>query len=163
MMKECSEKEYKRRFPDITESVELLERLVKKEVNMQRKVRLKLLYLIKTDRVKSQKAAADELSVHRNSIGNWLQAYRSGGFKDMLFIGAAGGPPEQRSLPEAVYNELEERLKDPEGFISYQEIHEWVTTERHVDIKYGTLYDIVRHKLCAKLKSAKKSHIKKDR
>jgi transposase len=47
---------------------------------------------------------------------------------------------------------LEEKLQCPQGFSSYGEILEWLKQEFHVEVKYKTVYRVVRYQLQAKLK-----------
>ncbi|MEH2081259.1 MAG: winged helix-turn-helix domain-containing protein [Nostoc sp.] len=47
---------------------------------------------------------------------------------------------------------LVEKLQCPQGFSSYGEILEWLKQEWNVEVKYKTVYRIVRYQLQAKLK-----------
>ena len=47
---------------------------------------------------------------------------------------------------------LKQQLKDSQGFHSYGQIQQWLSTELGLNIAYKTVYQLVRYKLKAKLK-----------
>ena len=47
---------------------------------------------------------------------------------------------------------LVEKLREPQGFSSYGEIVEWLKQECNTEVKYKTVYRVVRYQLKAKLK-----------
>ena len=63
-------------LPEITESAEQLEELVRKEQDAQIQRRLYMILLLKSGKAESRSAAARHLGVHRNTIANWLQLYQ---------------------------------------------------------------------------------------
>lgn len=66
-------------LPEITESAQRLDRLVRKERDAQVQRRLHMLLLLKTGKAKSRSAAARRLGVHHNTIASWLNLYEEGG------------------------------------------------------------------------------------
>ena len=148
-------------LPEISESSERLERLVRKERDAQIQRRYHMLLLLKTGEAESRSAAARHLGVHRNTIAEWVGLYEEGGLEKLREIGEPGPEPGQQSIPSDVMEDLKERLSKPEGFGSYKEIQQWLAEERDVDLCYSTVHGIVRYDLGAKPKSPRPSHPKK--
>jgi transposase len=104
---------------------------------------------------------AQLLGVHRNTIGHWLARYEAGGLDALLDVYVPAGKP--LSLPPDVLAALEEALRQPAGFASYEALRQWVKQVHHLDVNYHTLYTIVRTRFNAKLKVPRPSHTKKPR
>ena len=77
------------------------------------------------------------------------------------FFSLAAATPNLISLAPAVLASLENALHRPEGFASYEELRQWVRRTHGVEIKYKTLYTLVRTRFQTKLKVARPSHTKK--
>jgi transposase len=148
-------------LPEITESAEQLEELVRKEQDAQIQRRYHMLLLLKTGEVKSRSAAARRLGVHRNTIASWLELYEEGGLWGLRKVGEPGPDPGQQSIPSEVIEELKKRLSEPEGFGSYKEIQQWLAEEHGLELPYSTVHRIVRYELEAKPKAPRPSHPKK--
>ena len=148
-------------LPEISESAERLERLVRQERDAQIQRRYHMLLLFKTEEAKSRSAAARHLGVHRNTIADWIGLYEKGGLEKLREIGEPGPEPGQQSIPPTVMEDLKERLSKPEGFGSYKEIQQWLAEEQGVELCYSTVHGIVRYDLEAKPKSPRPSHPKK--
>jgi transposase len=149
-----------RDFPPIEESAEALQDMLAHEHSARRRTRLHLLFLIRSGQVKNREQAAKHLVVHRNSIQNWLNAYKSGGLKQLLHIGTTGPRPEQKSLSVPAYEALQEQIRG-DGFSGYTDAQEWLQREHGVDLPYSTVHKIIRYRLKAKLKRARPRHQKK--
>ena len=65
------------------------------------------------------------------------------------------------SLALHVLASLEQVLHRPEGFASYEALRQWVRRTHGVDVKYKTLYTMVRTRFKAKLKVARPTHTQK--
>jgi transposase len=148
-------------IPEITEPVEQLEELVRKEKDAQIQRRFHMLLLLKTGEAKSRSGAARHLGVHRHSVADWLELYEEGGLEGIQKIGEPGPDPGQQSIPSDVMEALKERLSEPEGFGSYKEIQRWLDEEHGVELCYSTVHGIVRYDLGAKPKAPRPSHPKK--
>ena len=148
-------------LPEITESAEQLEELVRKEQDAQIQRRYHMLLLLKTGEVKSRSAAARRLGVHRNTIASWLELYEEGGLGGLRKVGEPGPDPGQQSIPSEVMEELKKRLSEPEGFGSYKEIQQWLAEEHGLELPYSTVHRIVRYELEAKPKAPRPSYPKK--
>jgi len=149
------------RFPVITQSVDELERLLRAERNAQVRRRIHLLLLIRSGQVKTRAQAARHLAVHRNSIRTWLLIYESGGLESLLRIQQGAPKAEQKTLPEPVFQALQERLGEggfPDGYL---EVQRWLENKFALVVPYKTIHRIVYYRLKAKLKRTRPSHVKK--
>ena len=148
-------------LPEITESVEKLERLVRKEKDAQIQRRFQMLLLLKTREAKSRSGAARQLGVHRHTVSDWVELYEEGGIEKIQEVEDPGPEPGQESIPPEVMETLKNRLSEPEGFGSYKEIQQWLADEHGVELPYSTVHGIVRYDLEAKPKVPRPSHPKK--
>jgi transposase len=148
-------------LPPITEDLETLEDRLRRERHPKRKPRLHLLVLLKSGQVTSRGQAATHLALHRNTVAAWLRRYRTGGLEALLTYQKAGAPAGQKTLPPAVFAQLQARLATLSGFTSYVELQQWLREEFGLEVPYTTLHGIVRYQLQAKLKRPRPSHAKK--
>ena len=91
---------------------------------------------------------AQLLGVHRHTVGHWLAIYEARGLEGLLDLYVPAGKP--LSLPPGVLAALEQALRHPTGFASYEALRQWVKQQHRLDVNYHTLYTIVRTKLKAK-------------
>jgi hypothetical protein len=82
-----------------------------------------------------------------------------GGLDALLATYSPAGTPV--SLAPAVLASLEQALRRPEGFASYEALRQWVRHTHGVEVKDKTLYTLVRTRFKTKLKVARPSHTKK--
>ena len=145
--------------PVIIEDVENLKQRLHHAQHGRKKPRLQMRYLLASGQAKTRRDVAKLLGVHRNTIGHWLARYATGGLEALLDLYVPPGKPV--SLPPDVLAGLEQALRQPAGFASYEAVRQWVTQHDHLDVKYHTLYTIVRTRFNAKLKVPRPSHTKK--
>ncbi len=118
-----------------------------------------MLYLLASEQARTRQEAATLLGVSRNTLGRWLALYETGGMAALLTVYV---PPGKRpSLAPEVLVSIEQRLQQPTGFSSYEELRQWVEQTHQVRVKYKTLYTLVRKRFKAKLKVPRPSHTKK--
>ena len=79
-------------MPNIKESLDELYTKLHKEQRAAEKRRIHMLVLIKEGKRVTRKAVAKYLAVHRNTIGDWLSIYESGGLTALLEIKPSGAP-----------------------------------------------------------------------
>jgi len=147
-------------LPEIHEPVSELEMLRKRERDLRLRPRLHLLILIASGQVRTRIAAAERLEVHRNTVGQWLSAYKAGGISGLRTVEKTGAKARQRSVPLPVWEELQARLA-ADGFDSYLEVQRWLAEAQGIALPYGTVHHLVRYRLGAKLKRARPVHGKK--
>lgn len=147
-------------LPEIHEPLSELELLHKRERDLRLRPRLQLLILIASGQVRTRVAAAEHLGVHRNTVGEWLSAYKAGGVSGLRVVAKTGAKPQQRSVPAQVWEELQAQLS-ADGFDSYRAVQRWLAEEQGIELPYGTVHDLVRYRLGAKLKRSRPVHGKK--
>jgi transposase len=118
-----------------------------------------MLYLLASRHAHTRQDVAQLPGVHRNTIGRWLALYATGGLAALLATYVPAGKPV--SLTPAVLASREQALRRPAGFASYEALRQWVRRTHGVEVKYKTLYTLVRTRFKAKLKVARPSHTKK--
>src|SRR4028119_2110960 len=135
---------------EIWETEEELKALLGREKDAHRHEKLQVLYWLKTQRVDSVLSAAVRLGKHRTTIQRWLSSYRSGGIKELLLQKPRSGRPRIMN-PETV-ERLSKELQEPEGFNSYKEVHQWLTSCCEVKVAYRTVHQWARYRLKSKIK-----------
>jgi transposase len=145
--------------PPIREDEAALKQRLRQEHDGPKKLRLQMLYLLVSRQAQDRQEVARLLGVHRNTIGRWLARYAAGGMDTLLATYVPAGKPV--SLAPAVLASLEQALRRPEGFPSYAALRQWVHQTHGVEVKYKTLYTIVRTRFRTKLKVPRPSHTKK--
>jgi transposase len=147
----------------MTEDLETLQARLRSERDPQLRPRVHLLVLLKSGQATTRREAAAHLAVHRNTIALWFRTYRDGGLPALLTYKEPGAPAGQKSLPAAVFAQLQARLATASGFASYIEVQHWLRDEFGLELPYKTLHGIVHYQLKAKLKRPRPSHAKKTR
>lgn len=145
--------------PVIIEDVENLKQRLQHEQHGRKKPRLQMRYLLASGQAQTRRDVAQLLGVHRHTIGHWLARSAMGGLEALLDLYVPPGKPV--SLPPDVLAGLEQALRQPAGFASYEAVRQWVKRHDHLDVKYHTLDPIVRTRFHAKLKVPRPSHTKK--
>jgi transposase len=145
--------------PRIREHVNELRPRLHHEHDGHNKPRLQMLYLLASGHAHSRQEVAQLLGVHRHTIGRWLAIYGAGGLQALLATYVPAG--KSVSLAPAILASLEEALRRPEGFASYEALRQWVRRTHGVEVHYKTLYAMVRKRFRAKLKMPRPSHTKK--
>ncbi len=149
----------RRAIPPITECVDDLKQRLQREQDRRKKPRLHMLYLLVTGHAHTRQHLATLLGISRNTVGHWLGIYEAGGLPALLDVYV---PPGKRpSLAPEVLASIEQALQQPDGFASYEALRQWVEQTHQVQVKYKTLYTLVRTRCKAKLKVPRPSHQKK--
>jgi transposase len=146
-------------LPIIAEDAVLLKQRLQGERDGRKRPRLQMLYPLASGQAPTRQAVAQLLGVHRTTVGHWLAIYEAGGLEALLVLYVPAGKP--LSLPPDVLAALEQALRQPAGFASYEALRQWVKQTHHLDINYHTLYSIVRTRFKTKLKVPRPSHPKK--
>jgi transposase len=145
--------------PQIHESAEGLKERLRQERRSRQKQRLQALYLLKSGQAKSRTQVGLLLGVSRRTIGEWLERYKTGGLERLLQIDTHTN--RAYSLTPDQEAQLKQKLSDPAGFPSYGSIQAWMNETFGLSLTYFTARRIVRDRLGAKRKVARKSHTKK--
>ena len=150
----------KRKIPEVREDLTYIKQRYQSEKHPRKKQRLFMLYVLKSQQAKTMQEIACLLALGRNTIGQWLARYETDGIEGLLEIRTH--PNRPRAIPPAILEQLQEKLRTPQGFHSYKEIWQWLRDTCQLNIAYQTTHHLVRYRLKAKLKVPRKSHSKKD-
>jgi len=109
----------------------------------------------------SKRHLADEIGVNHNSIQTWRSAYIEGGIKALMAHSNTGY--KESKIKGQQEKALKNKLSDPfNGIVGFNELLQWFNTTFKTEINYKTFYGFVVRKYKAKVKVARKSHVKKD-
>jgi transposase len=146
-------------LPSIVESADDLKRRLRDERHPRKRQRLHLLFLIASRQVRSRSQLARVLGISRNTVVSWLTSYQHGGLDALLDLYVPEGKAPTLSPPQL--EQLRARLAQPEGFVSYAEIQQWLHDTLAITMKYDTVHDLVHDRLGARPKVPRLSHEKK--
>lgn len=146
-------------LPAIHETAEVLRSQLKAERRPKAQQRLHALYLLASGQARSRIAVAALLGVNRETVGDWLALYQTGGLEALLDLYVPAG--KVSAVPPPVLEALRERLHQPEGFASYGEIQTWLAETHGIQMHYAALRKLVATKLHARPKVVRPRHIKK--
>ena len=135
---------------EIRETEEERKALLRREKDAHRHEKLQVLYWLKTQTVETVLSAAVRLGKHRTTIQRWLSSYRKGGIEELLLQKSRSGRP--RIMNHETVERLSKELQEPEGFSSYKEVHQWLTSCCEVKVAYRTVHQWARYRLKGKLK-----------
>jgi transposase len=143
----------------IRESEKQLQEMMRKESKVQKRERIQMLYLLVSKQAKNRKEVARLLGVYRETVGDWLRLYESGGIERLLEIKPKGG--KVSSLPKEVIEAIKDKLSNPEGFTTYHQLQHWVEQEFKINTTYWVIYYTATELLSARLGVARRSHTKR--
>lgn len=145
---------------EIVESPKQLEKALQHARTASNKERLQMLYWLKSGQVGSRQELAQRLGRDNATITRWVRKYKDAGLSALLEVKKA---PGQTPIVDGVTLErLRQRLKNPQGFKSYGQIQQWLESECGRQVKYKTVYQLVRYRLKAKLKVPRPRSSKQD-
>lgn len=146
----------------IKESESEIKKLMKSSPAMIAK-RLQALLVFKRnqDSGMSKRVVADEIGVNHNSVQAWRSLYIAGGIKMLISHSNTGYKPSK--ITQEQEQALKKQLNDPHnGMVGFIELLAWFNKTFQTDINYKTFHGFVVRKFNAKIKVARKTHIKKD-
>lgn len=146
----------------IKESESDIKKLIKSSTAMIGK-RLQALLVFKRHEASgiSKRLVADEIGVNHNSVQSWRMDYIREGIKELMTHSNTGYKPSK--INEQQEKALKEKLSDSSnGIVGFNELLGWFDKKFKTEINYKTFHGFVVRKFKAKIKVARKSHIKKD-
>ena len=146
----------------VKESEEELRKLkIKQPAHLKKRIEM-LLILKKSEVSLSKNELSILLKINHNTAQCWRNLYSRDGIDGLLTYGKIGFKPSIIS-PE-LHKALEAKLNSPkDAFTSYVDLIQWIKENYISDgINYQTINSYVKRHFKAKLKVARKSHIKKD-
>ena len=109
----------------------------------------------------SKRLIATELGVNHNSIQTWRRIYIEGGIEQLMGHSKTGFKP--CTITKEQEEAIKEQMNNPEnGFAGFVELLDWFDTKFETTTNYKTFHGFVVRKFNAKVKVARKVHIKKD-
>ena len=144
----------------IHEESEALLQQMKQEKQLQLRERLQTLYLLKSGEATSITQAARILGRNRTTVQRWMKRYTEEGLEGLLTLHQTGH--RQAEIPPWAQEKLKARLRQPRGFARYADIVHWLASECGIKVNYWVVYDLVRRKWGAKLKSSRPSDTNQD-
>lgn len=109
----------------------------------------------------SKRLVAEEIGVNHNSVQTWRKLYIDGGIKLLMSHSNIGYKPSKITDEQGLA--LKEQLNNPlNGMAGFIELLDWFNKNFKTDLNYKTFHGFVVRKYKAKIKVARKSHIKKD-
>ena len=132
---------------NIKETVPELKKLLHQQKSGRKKERILVLYLLKTQQAEDAFTTATVIGRNYSTVKRWLRIYRQGGLNGLLELKHGGG--RTLSLPPNVLEVLEQRLQQPEGFYSYEDIQVWLEETYGIKLYYSTLHGIIHTRLKA--------------
>lgn len=146
----------------VKESELELKKLIRQQpIHIKNRVQM-LLILKKSGRSLSKIELATILKVNHNTAQIWRKTYFEKGIDGLLFDGRVGF--KRSIINSETHQAIEQRLTSPkDAFTSYVDLINWIV-ENYIPqgINYHTVNKYVKRHFGAKLKVARKSHIKKD-
>jgi transposase len=110
----------------------------------------------------SKRDIADATGANHNSVTQWRKRYTEGGIEALLTHEKTGFKPSiiTPKQKEIIKKKLEDAEHPVRGF---KELQDWVEKEFACKVRYSTLWAYVKRNFGAKVKVARKSHIRKDK
>lgn len=109
----------------------------------------------------SKREVADEIGVNHNSVQTWRASYIEGGIKALMTHSKTGYKPSKINKQQE--KALKMKLSDESnGIVGFNELLDWFDKKFKTEINYKTFHGFVVRKFRAKIKVARKSHVKKD-
>lgn len=146
----------------IKESMPELQNMLAKQKSFNGKKRIRCLIEIKSVKFNTRQELADYLYIHKRTLERWVNNYKSGGIFEML----SNKPKNKQSkiITPIIHQGLKQKVNDPHNpFLGYWDAKNWIQQEYGVEIKYQRIREYLIQHFKTKIKSPRKSHIKKDK
>lgn len=109
----------------------------------------------------SKRLVAEEIGVSHNSVQTWRKQYIDGGIEALKTHLNTGYKPSKISKEQE--HAIQIKLNDESnGIVGFTELLTWFEKKFKTEINYKTFHGFVVRKFNAKIKVARKSHVKKD-
>ena len=148
----------------VTESITDLRAMLKKSPLMLQP-RIKMLIAMKKagEAGISKRELMETVGASSQSIHTWRTTYKQGGLQALLHNGRKGKAGKPSIFTKEEHKKIEQKLKDPKnGLAGYIELQQWVEQEFKKQVKYNTILKYASRHFGARVKVARKSHVKKD-
>ncbi len=110
----------------------------------------------------SKRDLAKIVGIDPNSVQSWRSLYLKGGITLLIKNNKTGFKPS--IIKDKEHRLIEKQLKNPtNGMRGYKELMHWIKTDLNIEVKYTTLFGYVKRHFGAKIKVARKSHVRKNK
>ncbi len=146
---------------EVSENIEDLKKLYKRQKNFRIRTRIKSLILLKEKKFKRQTDISNYLGIDYATLKRWFKKYKEYGLQSLLTIGSGGA--KGSCISNAIHKGLEEKLQDSQNpLLGYWDAVLWVSQQYGETLNYQTLRSYMIRHFKTKLKHPRKSHYKKD-
>jgi len=145
----------------ITESLKELKTKLKAQRKSKNIDRIRSLIFIKEKKFETRQELASVLGYHIRTMERWLASYREGGITKMIIPDVLERDPH--IIAPRIHKGLSKRAYNGHiGFKSYVEAQHWANQQYNAQVEYHTLRVYLTKHFKTRIKSPRKSHIKKD-
>jgi len=145
---------------EIKESASELRELMKKQKTSFEFAKLQTLYLLKINAAETVRYVAVLIGRGESTIHRWLKVYREAGIQALLKEGeeeqeeeiSSRSPGRPQAIDVETAAQIQQELKEEEGFCSYQEVKVWLEIVQGINLSYMSIWRFCRWELQAKLK-----------
>jgi len=146
---------------EIKESLVELNVLQKKQTSIKAERRITCLILLKSNKFSKQELVAEYLGVGRQCVVTWLSLYRQHGIEGIILNASRNKP--SKIITQEVHAALSVKVKDAtDPLLGYWDAQRWVNEKFDIKIQYHWLRLYMIKHFKTKLKTPRKSHIKKE-
>lgn len=148
----------------VKENMQELRKLLRQSSVMMQP-RIKMLIAMKKEQAAgiSKRALMDAVGACSQSIQNWRTWYKQGGMEALLANGRKGNAGKPSVFTKQEHLKMGEKLSNPQnGLAGFVELQKWIEQEFNKEIKYNTVLKYASKHFGAKVKVARKSHVRKD-
>lgn len=146
----------------IEQTAEQLQKLYNLQRSLKRQKKIIALMRIKKQIDNTREDLSNYLGVHKRTLERWINAYLQGGIEQLLLIKPKR--KDSKIITKDIHDGLAQRLKDPrDSFLGYWDAHRWIKITYGVEVNYHWLRKYMISKFGTKVKTPRKSHIKKDK
>lgn len=146
----------------IKESDSCLKTYLSRQKSLRGEKRIKALIRIKGKKDNTRQDLADYLQIHIRTLERWINTYKSEGLESML----KDKPKNKQSkiITQEIHDGLSARVYDVNNsFLGYWDAQRWVAAEYGVEVKYQRIREYLIKHFGTKVKSPRRSHVKKDK
>ena len=147
---------------EINESASELEKILRKQRILTGEKRIRCLLYIKTGKFKTRQELSEYLGIHKRTMERWINKYKMGGIDQMLYDESK--LRQSKIITDQIHKGLEKRVNDGHNpFLGYWDAQRWVHQTYGLDIKYQRIREYLIQHFKTKIKTPRKSHVKKDK
>lgn len=151
----------KKAILEISESLGDLKEIKSKQKSLKAERRIAALIHIRENKFETREALAESLGVHIRTLERWVNRYKEDSIEGLLSDKPRNKP--SKIITSEIHEGLASRSSDPSNpFLGYWEARQWVLEEFGADINYHWLRAYMIKHFGTKVKSPRKSHVKKD-